>query len=233
MYDIVRLDHFRGFAGYWEIPAGSLTAETGKWAPGPGISLFETLRGALKDLPIIAEDLGEITPDVIELRDALGLPGMKVMQFAFQNDPHDPFLPHNYPRQCVAYTGTHDNDTTVGWYKTALDKEKDLARRYLARSGDDIAWDFIRAVWSSVANFAIAPMQDILSLGNEGRMNLPGQLGGNWSWRVDTEALSNEWLIKRLYEMNFLYSRMLGDEVEPGEAIKITPKAKDMAAGTI
>lgn len=233
MYDIVRLDHFRGFAGYWEIPAGSLTAETGKWAPGPGISLFETLRGALKDLPIIAEDLGEITPDVIELRDALGLPGMKVMQFAFQNDPHDPFLPHNYPRQCVAYTGTHDNDTTVGWYKTALDKEKDLARRYLARSGDDIAWDFIRAVWSSVANFAIAPMQDILSLGNEGRMNLPGQLGGNWSWRVDTEALSNEWLIKRLYEMNFLYSRMLGDEVKPGEAIKITPKAKDMAAGTI
>lgn len=229
LFDIVRLDHFRGFAGYWEIPAGSPTAETGRWAPGPGIALFEAIRAALKDLPIIAEDLGEITPDVIELRDTLGLPGMKILQFAFQTDPHDPFLPHNYPSQCVAYTGTHDNDTTLGWYRSAPEKEKDFARRYLARSGDDIAWDFIRAVWSSVAVFAIAPMQDFLSLGTEARMNLPGQLGGNWAWRVRPEVLSSQWLINRIRETNELYGRLLGSEIEdPTKVIKVSPRAKDM-----
>lgn len=229
-FDIIRLDHFRGFAGYWEIPAGMPTAESGRWVPGPGVDLFLAIREALKDLPIIAEDLGEITPDVIELRDTLELPGMKVLQFAFQNDPDDPFLPHNFPRNCVAYTGTHDNDTTVGWYHTAPEKEKDFARRYLARSGNDIAWDFIRAAWSSAANFAIAPMQDFLSLDTEARMNLPGRPGGNWTWRVDADLL-NEALISRIRENNTLYSRLLGHEVEePGKAIKITPKAKDMIA---
>lgn len=230
LFDIVRLDHFRGFAGYWEIPAGAETAESGRWVPGPGIELFNTIQQAMGDLPIIAEDLGEITPDVIELREALGLPGMKVLQFAFQTNPHDPFLPHNYPRNCVAYTGTHDNDTTTGWYRKAPEKEKDLARRYLARSGDDIAWDFIRAAWSSVAAFTLAPMQDFLSLGTEARMNLPGQLGGNWSWRVRSDVLSSEWLVSRIRETNFLYSRLLGSEVEdPGKAIKLTPRAKDNA----
>jgi 4-alpha-glucanotransferase len=230
LFDIVRLDHFRGFAGYWEIPAGMTTAETGRWAPGPGMDLFVALRAALHDLPIIAEDLGEITPDVIELREALELPGMKVLQFAFQNDPDDPFLPHNYPVNCVAYTGTHDNDTTVGWYRGAPEKEKDFARRYMARSGDDIAWDFIRLAWASVAEFAIAPMQDFLSLGTEARMNLPGRLGGNWTWRVNPEQLS-EGLMNRILETNTLYSRLLGHEVEePGKAIKITTKAKDMLA---
>ena len=228
-FDIIRLDHFRGFAGYWEIPAGMPTAENGRWAPGPGMDLFVALRNALKDLPIIAEDLGEITPDVIELREALGFPGMKVLHFAFQNDPNDPFLPHNYPVNCVAYSGTHDNDTTVGWYQHAPEKEKDFARRYLARSGDDIAWDMIRLAWSSVAVFSIAPMQDFLSLGSEARMNLPGRPGGNWTWRVNSDQI-NEDLIVRIREMNTLYSRLLGQEIsdDPGKAIKVTTKAKDM-----
>jgi 4-alpha-glucanotransferase len=229
IFDIIRLDHFRGFAGYWEIPAGMPTAEVGRWAPGPGIGLFDAIRVDLKDLPIIAEDLGEITPDVIELREALELPGMKILQFAFQTDAHDPFLPHNYPHHCVAYTGTHDNDTTFGWYQSAPEKEKDFARRYLARSGDDITWDFIRSVWSSVAEYAIAPMQDFLSLGSEARMNLPGSTGGNWSWRVNADVLSADWLIRRIRETNALYSRVLGDEVEdPGKVIKISPKARDL-----
>lgn len=228
--DFLRLDHFRGFAGYWEIPAGMPTAEIGRWMPGPGLPLFQAIRAALGGLPIIAEDLGEITPDVIELRDTLNLPGMKVMQFAFQSDPHDPFLPHNYPRNCVAYTGTHDNDTSIGWYATAPERERDLARRYLARSGDDISWDLIRAVWSSPALFAVAPLQDFLSLGTEGRMNLPGRPGGNWTWRLDPRRL-DPGLITRIREQNFLYGRMLGDEApEPGMGIKISPKAKDMLA---
>ena len=228
LVDTIRLDHFRGFAGYWEIPAGMATAEIGRWAPGPGVGLFEAIRAALQSLPIIAEDLGEITPDVIELRDTLALPGMKVLQFAFQTDPHDPFLPHNYPRNCVAYTGTHDNDTTVGWYHSVAEKERDFARRYMARSGEDIAWDCMRVVWASSATYAVAPMQDFLSLGSEARMNMPGRAGGNWTWRVQSEMLSEQ-LSARIREMNYLYSRLLGHEVEePGKAIKITPKAKDM-----
>lgn len=230
LVDFLRLDHFRGFAGYWEIPAGNKTAEIGRWAPGPGIKLFEAIRTALGGLPIIAEDLGEITPDVIELRDALELPGMKVLQFAFQTTPHDPFLPHNFPVNCVAYTGTHDNDTSTSWYSTAPEKERDMCRRYLARSGEDIAWDMIRAIWSSAAVFTLAPMQDFLSLGVEARMNLPGRPGGNWTWRVYGDYLSPE-LAARIRETNFLYSRLLGDEVdEATKAIKITPKAKDMLA---
>ncbi len=228
IFDIIRLDHFRGFSGYWEIPAGMTTAEVGGWAPGPGQDLFLAVRAALQSLPIIAEDLGEITPDVIELRESLELPGMKIMQFAFQNDPNDPFLPHNYPRNCVAYTGTHDNDTTVGWYRSAPKKERDFCRRYLSRTGDDIAWDMIRAVWASPATFTLAPMQDFLGLGNEARMNLPGQLGGNWSWRLDEEVL-DEGLISRIRETNYLYSRLLGSEVkDPSKVIKVSPKARDM-----
>lgn len=228
LVDFLRLDHFRGFAGYWEIPAGMETAEIGRWAPGPGIKLFEAVRAALGGLPIIAEDLGEITPDVIELRDTLNLPGMKILQFAFQTTPHDPFLPHNYPRNCVAYTGTHDNDTSVGWYHSAPAKEQDLCRRYLGRSGDDIAWDMIRAVWASAALFTLAPMQDFLSLGTEARMNLPGRPGGNWTWRVQTDDLTPK-LTARIRENNFLYSRLLGDEIdEASQAIKVSPKAKDM-----
>lgn len=206
LVDIVRLDHFRGFAGYWEVPFGMPTAEVGRWVKGPGKELFNAIREALGDLPIIAEDLGVITPDVVELRDSFKLPGMKVFQFAFTTDPLDPFLPHNYETNCVAYTGTHDNDTALGWYLSAPEKERDFIRRYLARSGEDISWDMIRAVWSSVAVFALAPMQDVLSLGNEARMNLPGRASGNWCWRLHPDAFSPT-ILKRLKEVNYLYAR--------------------------
>jgi 4-alpha-glucanotransferase len=204
--DFIRLDHFRGFAGYWEVPAGMPTAEVGRWVKGPGKDLFKAVERTFASLPILAEDLGEITPDVIELRDSMGLPGMKILQFGFSSTPDDPFLPHNYPVHCVAYTGTHDNDTARGWYESASQKEKDFCRRYLARSGDDISWDMIRAIWSSSSVFALAPMQDLLNLGNEGRMNFPGKASGNWGWRLTNERI-NWTLTSRLKEMNFFYSR--------------------------
>jgi 4-alpha-glucanotransferase len=207
LYDIIRLDHFRGFAGYWEVPYGEPTAENGRWVPGPGIELFEAIREALGGLPIIAEDLGEITPDVIALRDNLNLPGMKVFQFAFSADSEDPFLPHNFISNCVAYTGTHDNDTSNGWYLSAPEVERDFIRRYLGRSGEDIAWDMIRAIWGSVADFALAPMQDILNMGTEGRMNYPGRLSGNWSWRMLPGAPSAA-LKERIKEYVTLYNRL-------------------------
>ncbi len=207
-FDLLRLDHFRGFAGYWEIPAGLPTAEIGRWVKGPGDSFLKAIQASLGDLPIIAEDLGEITPDVIALRDKFRLPGMKVLQFAFATDPEDPFLPHNYPENCVAYTGTHDNDTVKGWYDSAPEIERDLCRRYLGRSGSDISWDMIRSVWSSVAVMALAPFQDFLSLGTEARMNFPGKLGGNWAWRMSASAL-DEPLRLRIKEMNYLYDRLI------------------------
>jgi len=210
LVDIIRLDHFRGFAGYYEIPFGSPTAEQGRWVTGPGKNFFETLYPALSDrkggtLPIIAEDLGVITPDVVDLRDSFHLPGMKILQFGFSG-ADNPFLPHNYSSNCVAYTGTHDNDTVRGWYGTAPENERDFARRYLGTNGSDIAWDMIRAVWSSVAVYAVAPMQDVLGLGNEARMNFPSKLGGNWEWRMSDGDLS-ESLASRLREMNQLYLR--------------------------
>jgi 4-alpha-glucanotransferase len=206
LVDYIRLDHFRGFAGYWEIPAGKPTAEIGRWVKGPGKDFLRALQKNFASLPLLAEDLGEITPDVVELRDSFGLPGMKILQFGFASTPDDPFLPHNYTRNCVAYTGTHDNDTARGWYEAAAEKERDLCRRYLGRSGDDISWDMIRAVWSSTAAFALAPLQDFLSLGTSARMNFPGKLGGNWFWRYTSDQLSDE-LLTRIREMNFLYSR--------------------------
>ncbi len=218
--DIVRLDHFRGFAGYWEIPANSPTAETGRWVPGPGEDFLEAIKSALDDpsrqsstgLPIIAEDLGEITPDVIELRDRFDLPGMKILQFAFSG-PGNAFLPHNYPANCVVYSGTHDNDTARGWYETAPESERDFARRYLfgdlcERSdlAERFARELIRAAWASVAVYAIAPMQDLLGLGTQARMNFPSSLGGNWSWRLLETDLSQA-LQARLRELNYLYLR--------------------------
>ena len=206
MVDIVRLDHFRGFAGYWEVPASATTAENGRWVPGPGRKFFQAMEKALGDLPIIAEDLGEITPDVIKLRERFNLPGMRIVQFAFHDDPSEPFLPHNYIRNCVVYTGTHDNDTSRGWFERVSESEKDFCRRYLGRDGQEIAWEFIRQAWASVAVFAMAPMQDLLELGNEARMNYPGNPSGNWSWRMPGDALT-EPLLKRLQEFNYLYGR--------------------------
>jgi 4-alpha-glucanotransferase len=203
--DIIRIDHFRGFAGYWEVPGGAPTAEHGRWVPGPGIDLFHAIRASLGDLPIIAEDLGEITPDVIELRDSLALPGMKIYQFAFSG-PDNPFLPHHYPENCVVYTGTHDNDTALGWYRTCPPHERDFYHHYTNRDNRDIPGDMIRAVWSSVACMSLAPMQDFLGLGGESRMNFPGRAAGNWTWRIPHNALSNE-LKARIKELNYLYQR--------------------------
>jgi len=206
LVDIVRLDHFRGFWDYWEIPGEAPTAEHGRWVKGPADALFEALRHSLGGLPLIAEDLGEITPEVLALRDRLGLPGMKVLQFAFANDDRDPFLPHHHVPNCVVYTGTHDNDTALGWYASAPEKERDFARRYLGRDGSDFAWDLIRAAFASVADTAIVPLQDVLDLGPEARMNLPGRPAGNWSWRVLDGAFGAA-LRARLAELAGIYSR--------------------------
>ncbi|HEU5179198.1 MAG TPA: 4-alpha-glucanotransferase [Candidatus Polarisedimenticolia bacterium] len=203
--DLARLDHFRGFAAAWEIPAGSPTAQNGSWVPGPGAALFERIQEELGDLPFVAEDLGVITADVEALRDRFSLPGMRVLQFAF-TDPENPFLPHAYPCHCVVYTGTHDNDTTRGWFGTAGKDEKSFCRRYLGRDGSDIAWDLIRAAWASCAVLALAPMQDILDLDSGSRMNLPGRPSGSWSWRMQPGSLSPA-LAERLGEMNYVYQR--------------------------
>ena len=189
LVDVVRLDHFRGFAGYWEIPADAETAIAGRWVPGPGADFLQHVRAVMGDLPIIAEDLGEITPDVHELRDRFELPGMAILQFAFDSDLTNPFLPHNLRERSVVYTGTHDNDTTWGWWATAPEHERRLAMDYLGSDGTDIAWDLIRAGWRSPAATAAAPLQDILDLGTEARMNFPSRPGGNWRWRVGVPPL--------------------------------------------
>ena len=191
--DIARLDHFRGFEAYWEIPADEPTAVHGHWVQGPNEDLFKAERTALGDLPFIAEDLGYITPEVTELRKELGIPGMKVMQFGFGNRGAHKHLPHRLRRDSVVYTGTHDNDTTVGWWNSsATEEEKRLASAYLGIGDDGVHWAFIRAALTSVANLAIIPVQDVLGLGSEARMNVPSQTAGNWSWRLRAGALTPE-----------------------------------------
>lgn len=220
LFDIARVDHFRGFAACWEIPAGDTTAERGKWVKTRGRELFASVRRTLGEVPIIAEDLGVITSDVNELRDDLGFPGMRVLQFGFGGDPKENIdLPHNYVRNVVAYTGTHDNDTAVGWFNSAagegsirsaseIEKQRRFCLDYLHTSGEEIHWDFIRAVWASVADRSVAPLQDVLGLGNEARMNLPNSSAGNWSWRYKPDALSKDAAL-RLRELNRLYGREL------------------------
>jgi 4-alpha-glucanotransferase len=187
--DLIRLDHFRGFAAYWEIPSQEPTAIHGRWMPGPGRALFDAVRDALGELPLVAEDLGFITPEVHELRLAIGLPGMRILQFGFAqiDSPH---LPHRYEPHTVVYTGTHDNDTARGWYEHAPAAERELAQAYLGPECDDVAWALIRAAYTSVAETAIVPAQDILSLGSEARMNRPGDAQHNWSWRLEPGALT-------------------------------------------
>lgn len=207
LVDLIRLDHFRGFEAYWEIPAGMPTAEVGRWVKGPSADLFEVVKAELGSLPIIAEDLGVITPEVHTLRDQFNLPGMKILQFAFGGATEDRFLPHNYDDpNCVVYTGTHDNDTTRGWYQNAAEGERDLFRRYVGRDGREVSWDLIRLAWASVADTAVAPLQDVLDLGAEARMNLPGRPSGNWTWRFRSGQLS-EPLLDRLAELTLLYGR--------------------------
>jgi 4-alpha-glucanotransferase len=203
LVDRVRLDHFRGFEAYWEVPGGAATAEHGRWVQGPGAPFFEALRDALGTLPIVAEDLGMITPEVEALRDRFEFPGMAILQFAFGSDPRESaFLPHAYQRNKVVYTGTHDNDTVVGWWTNgvgdstrsvgAVAKERARALAYLGGDGSEIHWDFIRALFTSVADTAIVPLQDVLGLGSEARMNLPGRSEGNWRWRYVAGDLTPE-----------------------------------------
>lgn len=210
--DVLRLDHFRGFAGYWAIPGDAPTAETGTWEPGPGIPFFTAVEAALGRLPIIAEDLGVITPDVVALRDHFGLPGMKVLQFAFdafESAPDNPHLPHNYGRNAVVYTGTHDNDTTAGWYATASPHEQEYARAYAACAGTDpaaVVRGLVRVAQASVAETAVIPLQDLLALGSEARMNRPGQPGGNWQWRY-TAGMLTDALAAEMAALGHLYGR--------------------------
>ena len=226
-FDAVRLDHFIGFQRYWEIPSTEPTAVRGRWMKGPGADFFEAVKRGLGDLPLIAEDLGEVTPAVYALRDRFRLPGIRILQFAFGNDRSAPsFLPHNYPRRAVVYTGTHDNDTVVGWFhdpggpdstRTAEQaaKEREATLRYLGTTGEEIHWDMIRAALASVARTALFPLQDVLGLGSDARMNRPGKQEGNWTWRFADGALTAA-VSGRLASLTTTYGRA-GRGDEPGE----------------
>jgi len=214
LMDILRLDHFRGFEAYWEVPAHETTAVNGRWIKGPGAPLFQSIAAALGSLPIIAEDLGVITPAVEALRDQFAFPGMRVLQFGFSSDASNIHLPHHWLRNSVVYSGTHDNDTAAGWYqRVAGAPEGDYARRYLAIDGHDIAWDLLRAVLASVADQALYPAQDLLSLGNAARMNYPSRPSGNWAWRVRAGALDAR-IAGRLRQMAYDYGRLPSERSE-------------------
>ncbi len=216
--DIIRIDHFRGFESYWEIPAGEETAINGRWVKAPGEALFNTLLQTFGKLPIIAEDLGLITREVEHLRDQFGFPGMRILQFAFGDDEGSRFyLPHNYHANTVVYTGTHDNDTSVGWFRSEgngnttrtpemVQQERERALKFFNSDGSEVHWDFIRMAFGSVANMAIIPMQDVLGLDSSARMNIPGTADGNWEWRFCRDQLSEETL-SRLAELASLYER--------------------------
>lgn len=207
LVDSVRIDHFRAFESYWAIPYGSETAVNGKWIKGPGEDFFKVIEKNIPNLSIIAEDLGDLNEEVLVLRDKLGYPGMKILQFAFGGDPANAYLPHNYTNDnFVVYTGTHDNDTTIGWYNSIDDAEKDRIRRLLNVSGDDIAWDLIRYAFSSTAKIAVIPIQDILCLDTSARMNTPGVSGGNWQFRFRKSALTDE-KARGLAYLSNLYNR--------------------------
>ena len=204
--DIVRLDHFIGFIRNWEVPGGDKTAEKGIWAAVPGVEIFKALRSQLGDIPIIAEDLGSMTPEVEHLRDSLEIPGMRILQYAFGGDAYNRDLPHNYIQNCVAYTGTHDSDTTVGWYKSAAKNARTHCRKYLGSSGREIHWDMIRAVFASVADMAIIPAQDVLGLGSDSRMNTPATAKGNWEWRLKENDLTDK-AAEKLRDLSETYGR--------------------------
>ncbi|MNX71178.1 4-alpha-glucanotransferase [compost metagenome] len=207
LVDLIRLDHFRGFAGFWEIPAGEPTAVNGRWVPGPGAALFEALKDQLGDLPLIAEDLGVITPDVVELRDRFGLPGMKILQFAFDAAEENNYFPHLYPRNCVVYPGTHDNDTSRGWYEKAKPEDKALMAEYIGKERiAEPSWELIRLGHASVADLSVVPLQDLLGLGSEARTNTPGTMGGNWAWRFEEGDLTPA-IKARFDRMTRLYDR--------------------------
>ena len=205
-FDRVRIDHFRGFDSYWEVPADETTAINGRWVPGPGAKLFEAFKQAFADLPVIAEDLGVITDEVVALRDQFNLPGMRILQFAFGEDESNHFLPHNYIANTVAYTGTHDNDTMLGWWEATSEEVKTFVRHYLGCEEIDVPWDMMAALSASVANTVIFPMQDILCLPGEYRMNLPGSAEGNWEWRFSWDQVQ-PWQTIKLSDMTVLNER--------------------------
>jgi 4-alpha-glucanotransferase len=204
--DLVRLDHFRGFEAYWAVPAGDKTAERGTWNPGPGGELFNAAKTALGELPLIAEDLGVITANVDALRRAFALPGMRILQFAFGGAIEDRFIPHHYVHHTVVYTGTHDNETTIGWYQNLKPQERELFLRYAPLARQDPGWEMIRLAWASVADLAIAPLQDLLQLDNAARMNYPGKAEGNWRWRADPRLLTPE-VFAKLADFTTIYQR--------------------------
>lgn len=212
MFDIVRIDHFRGFAGYWEIPAAEPTAINGRWMPAPGEKLFNAIHDALGTLPVIAEDLGVITPDVVALLEKFDLPGMRVLQFAFGGSSDNPYLPHNFNNNMIVYVGTHDNNTTIGWFNSASSYERAFTCKYLRTDGKEINWDLMHAASQSVADIAIHTMQDVLGLGSEHRMNLPGKPDDNWDWRFSWEQLA-AYHAERLYEITALHGRCEADRL--------------------
>lgn len=207
IYDIVRIDHFRGFDEYWAIPYGDPTAEFGEWRKGPGYKLFETMKKRLGNRPVIAEDLGFLTPSVLKLVKKTGYPGMKILQFAFDSREESDYLPYNYPNNCVVYTGTHDNDTVMGWLPQMSRRDIAFAKKFLGvKRNADICQAMIKAALASVADTAIIPLQDYLNLGSEARINTPSTLGGNWEWRVDKDACTDE-LAAYMKELSVVYGR--------------------------
>lgn len=208
LFDITRIDHFRAFDTYYAIPYPAENAIGGEWKEGPGIVFFNKMKETIGDIPIVAEDLGELFDSVKRLLKESGYPGMKVLEFAFGSGEDNDFLPHRYPKNCVVYTGTHDNDTVIGWYEKAAENEISHCDYYLGISeGDEVNWKFIEAAYKSVADYAIVQMQDILGLGSEARMNIPSTLGDNWTWRINSAALTKE-ISKKLLEMSVRYSRL-------------------------
>ncbi len=206
-FDFIRVDHFRGFESYWEIPAGDMDARGGHWVRAPGDELFQSLYKSFGELPLVAEDLGLITPEVKALRERYHLPGMSILQFAFDSDSHNPYLPHNHGQNTVVYTGTHDNDTTLGWYKQLSDNTRRYVDDYLGNVDEEMPWPMIRCAHASVARMAIVPMQDILMLGSEFRMNTPGTMSDNWQWRFQWEQLPSG-ADERLRHYTHLYGRI-------------------------
>ncbi|AFS78038.1 4-alpha-glucanotransferase MalQ [Gottschalkia acidurici 9a] len=208
LYDVIRIDHFRGFESYWQVKYGERTAVNGEWVKGPNIRFFKTVYNCLGNIPIIVEDLGYLTKEVLELRDKLGYPGMKILQFAFDSDENNDYLPHNYDRNCVAYTGTHDNNTVIGWLDNTDRRVLEFCSKYLGLNQEEgYNWGMIRGTWASIANLSIAQLQDFLSIDSKGRMNIPSKVDGNWQWRLKKEQLTSD-LAEKIYSLTKMYRRI-------------------------
>ena len=208
IYDVIRIDHFRGFESYWQVKYGERTAVNGEWVKGPNVKFFEAVYNCLGNIPIIVEDLGYLTKEVLELRDKLGYPGMKILQFAFDSDENNDYLPHNYDRNCVSYTGTHDNNTVIGWIDNVDRRVLDFCSKYLGLNRDEgYNWGMIRGVWASIADLSIAQLQDFLSIDSKGRMNVPSKVDGNWQWRLKKEQLTSD-LAEKIYSLTKMYGRI-------------------------